>query len=374
MGRVKRITVAVLYGGRSPEHSVSCVSAGAVMSHLDPERYEIVPVGITRDGEWVEGTHDFASLRIQDRQMPVVDGRGEKLALETSVGRAGVLRYVEGERAGEVHATADVVFPVLHGPMGEDGTIQGLLDLSGIPYVGPGVFASAACMDKEFTKKVLGEAGLPIGDQVVLRRGEDTVSEADRERLGLPVFVKPARGGSSIGVSKVSSWDRLDAAIAEAREHDPKVIVEAGVFGREVECGVLEMPDGEVRASVPAEIHFPDGPAEPHAEGHDAASDSFYDFDTKYLDAVSTFDLPAKLTAEQTAELQAEAIRAFRAVDAKSLSRVDFFVTDSGPVINEINTMPGFTPISMYPQMWAETGVPYAELLGTLVRTALERG
>lgn len=389
---MKRITVAVLYGGRSPEHSISCVSAGAVMSNLDPQRYEIVPVGITRDGEWVQGTRDFASLRIQDRQMPFVDGQGEKIALETGVPEAGVIRFVDGARAGEVLARVDVVFPVLHGPMGEDGTIQGLLELSGIPYVGPGVFASAACMDKEFTKKVLGEAGLPIGDQVVLRRDDATVSADDRERLGLPVFVKPARGGSSIGVSKVSSWDRLDAAIAAAREHDPKVIVEAGMIGREIECGVLEMPDGEVRASLPAEIHFPDGPVEPHAAGkdaagkdtadagdadaaeQDAASDAFYDFDTKYLDAVSTFDLPAKLTAEQTAELQAEAIRAFRAVDAKSLARVDFFVTESGPVINEINTMPGFTPISMYPQMWAETGVPYAELLATLVQTALERG
>ena len=371
---MNRISVAVLYGGRSPEHSVSCVSAGAIMSHLDPQRYEVIPVGITRDGTWVQGTSDPSSLQIQGRTMPEVDASSAQLALATSAAEPGVIRFVDGDRAGQILATVDVVFPVLHGPMGEDGTVQGLLELSGVPYVGPGVFASAASMDKEFTKKVLDQAGLPIGKQVVLRRDDVTVAEADRAELGLPVFVKPARGGSSIGISKVATWDRLDDAIAVAREHDTKVIVEAGVFGREVECGVLELPSGEVRASLPAEIHFPDGPAEPHDGEHNTADDAFYDFDTKYLDGQSTFDLPAKLGDDVTRKLQEMAIAAFRALDAKSLSRVDFFVTDTGMVINEINTMPGFTPISMYPQMWQETGVDYAELLDTLLRTAIERG
>lgn len=343
------------------------------MAHLDPARYTIVPVGITREGTWVRGTEDVSTLRIQGRTMPEVDAASPRVALATSAAEAGTLRYVDADRAGDILATVDVVFPVLHGPCGEDGTVQGLLELSGVPYVGPGVFASAAAMDKEFTKKVLGQAGLPIGTHVVLRRGQGTLSAAERDTLGLPVFVKPARGGSSIGISKVTTWERLDAAIALARMHDTKVIVEAAVVGREVECGVLELPSGEVRASMPAEIHFPDGPAEPHEAGHDTASDAFYDFDTKYLDGVCTFDLPAALSDDVTAQLRDMAITAFDALDAAGLARVDFFVTDSGMVINEVNTMPGFTPISMYPQMWQATGIDYSDLLDTLIATALQR-
>ncbi|UVE95674.1 D-alanine--D-alanine ligase family protein [Dietzia sp. B32] len=368
---MNRITVAVLYGGRSSEHSVSCVSAGAVMSHLDRSAYEVIPVGITETGAWTLGPEDVSDLRIVDRRMPQVDPHRPQVALGVSVDDRGVLRFVDGDRAGEEIARVDVVFPVMHGTHAEDGTIQGLLELSGIPYVGPGVFASAAGMDKEFTKVVLGAAGLPIGRQVVLRPGTETLSAADRDHLGLPLFVKPARGGSSIGITKVSRAEELDAAIAAARRFDPKVIVEAAIVGREVECGVLEYPDGRVEASLPAELHIP---GEPTGAAGESDGDAFYDFDTKYLDDVTTFDLPADLSDEETGRLRAMAVEAFHALDARGLSRVDFFVTADGPVINEVNTMPGFTQISMYPQMWAATGVDYPGLLDTLLRTALGRG
>lgn len=367
---MNRITVAVLYGGRSTEHSVSCVSAGAVMSHLDRSLYEVVPVGITGSGTWTLGPEDFSDLRIVDRSLPVVDPHRPQVAIGVSEDDRGVLRFVDGDRAGEQIARVDVVFPVMHGTHAEDGTIQGLLELSGIPYVGPGVFASAAGMDKEFTKVVLGAAGLPIGQQVVLRPGVGTLSGAELDRLGLPLFVKPARGGSSIGITKVSRAEELDAAIAEARRFDAKVIVEAAIVGREIECGVLEYPDGRIEASLPAELHIP---GEPTGVEGETEGDAFYDFDTKYLDDVTTFDLPAELSEEETGRLRAMAVEAFHALDARGLSRVDFFVTADGPVINEVNTMPGFTPISMYPQMWAATGVDYPSLLDTLVRTALSR-
>lgn len=368
---MNRTTVAVLYGGRSTEHSVSCVSAGAVMSHLDRSRYDVIPVGITSSGVWTLGPDDVSDLRISDRTMPVVDPHRPRVSLGLSTEDRGVLRYVDGPEAGEVVARVDVVFPVMHGPYAEDGTVQGMLELSGVPYVGPGVLSSAAGMDKEFTKIVLGAAGLPIGRQVVLRPGAETLTAREREYLGLPLFVKPARGGSSIGISKVSRAEDLDAAIAEARRFDPKVIIEAAIVGREVECGVLEFPDGRVEASLPAELHIPGESTDREGESE---GEAFYDFDTKYLDDVCTFDLPAQLPGEETARLQRLAVEAFHALEATGLSRVDFFVTADGPVINEVNTMPGFTPISMYPQMWAASGVDYPALLSTLVQTALARG
>lgn len=366
---MKRTTVAVLYGGRSSEHSVSCVSAGAVMSHLDRTVYDVIPVGITSSGTWTLGPDDVSDLRIIDRSMPVVDPNRPRVAIGLSTEDRGVLRFVDGPRAGEEIARVDVVFPVMHGTHAEDGTVQGMLELSGVPYVGPGVFASAAGMDKEFTKVVLGAAGLPIGDQVVLRPGTESLTVEQRDRLGLPLFVKPARGGSSIGITKVSRHEDLAAAIAEARRFDPKVIIEAAVVGREVECGVLEYPDGRVEASLPAELHIPGEPTAPGSEG-----EAFYDFDTKYLDNVTTFDLPAQMPNADLDRLRELAVEAFYALDATGLSRVDFFVTENGPVINEVNTMPGFTPISMYPQMWAATGVEYETLLDTLIQTALARG
>lgn len=367
---MNRTTVAVLYGGRSTEHSVSCVSAGAVMAHLDRSVYDVIPVGITASGTWTLGPDDVSYLQIIDRRMPVVDPHRPRVELGLSTDDRGTLRFADGDRAGEVIARVDAVFPVMHGTHAEDGTIQGLLELSGVPYVGPGVLSSAAGMDKEFTKIVLGAAGLPIGQQVVLRPGTEAPTQDERDRLGLPVFVKPARGGSSIGITKVSRAEELDAAIEVAREFDPKVIIEAAVVGREIECGVLEHPDGRIEASLPAELHVT---GDPSADG-DPGGDAFYDFDTKYLDDVTTFDLPARIGDEQTAQLRDLAVTAFHALDAAGLSRVDFFLTPEGPVINEVNTMPGFTPISMYPQMWAATGVDYPTLLDTLIRTALTRG
>jgi D-alanine-D-alanine ligase len=259
----------------------------------------------------------------------------------------------------------DVAFNALHGPYGEDGTIQGLLELAGVPYVGAGVLASAAGMDKEFTKKLLAAEGLPICDHVVLRPRQHTVELEDRERLGLPVFVKPSRGGSSIGVSRVTAWEQLPDAVARAREHDPKVIVEAAVHGRELECGVLEFPDGRIEASTIGEIRV---------AGVRGREDGFYDFATKYLEDAAELDVPAKVDVEIADTLRQLAIRAFNAIDCQGLARVDFFLTDDGPVVNEINTMPGFTTISMYPQMWAASGVDYPTLLSTMVETALARG
>jgi D-alanine-D-alanine ligase len=366
-GGERRIRVAVVFGGRSSEHAISCVSAGSVLGHLDRERFEIVPVGITPEGGWVLGRDDPEALSIQNRQLPVVDSTGTAIALPADPTRGGLVRLDPG-RAGEVLSAVDVVFPVLHGPYGEDGTIQGLLELAGTPYVGAGVLASAAAMDKEFTKKLLAAEGLPVGDVVVLRPGVATLSDAQRDRLGLPVFVKPARAGSSVGITKVASWAALPAAIATAREHDPKVLVEAAVVGREVECGVLEFPDGSVRASLPAEIRLV-------GSGADGSAPEFYDFESKYLDDVCEFDIPAKLDDATTERVRELAIAAFTALDCQGLARVDFFALEDGSlVVNEVNTMPGFTPISMFPRMWAVTGVDYPALLGTLIETALARG
>jgi D-alanine-D-alanine ligase len=360
-----RIRVAVVFGGRSNEHAISCVSAGSILRNLDPERFEVVAVGITPDGSWVLTDGDPEALAITNRQLPGVSSEsGTELALAADPQRAGQLVSLSPGGA-EVLAAVDVVFPVLHGPYGEDGTIQGLLELAGVPYVGAGVLASAAGMDKEFTKKLLVAEGLPIGAYEVLRPSQPTPDIGLRERLGLPVFVKPARGGSSIGVSRVTSWDELPAAVAEARRHDPKVIVEAAVVGRELECGVLEFPDGTVQASTVGEIRV---------AGVRGREDSFYDFATKYLDDAAELDVPAKVDDDVSDAVRELAIRAFRAIDCQGLARVDFFLTEDGPIINEVNTMPGFTTISMYPRMWAASGVDYQTLVATMVETALARG
>ncbi|MCV7228632.1 D-alanine--D-alanine ligase family protein [Mycolicibacterium komossense] len=360
-----RIRVAVVFGGRSSEHAISCVSAGSILRNLDPERFEVVPVGITPDGAWLLSDATPASLAITDGKLPEVAGTsGSALALSADPHRRGQLISL-GRGAGEILASVDVVFPVLHGPYGEDGTIQGLLELAGVPYVGAGVLASAAGMDKEFTKKLLAAEGLPIGDQIVLRPGRETLEPEERQRLGLPVFVKPARGGSSIGVSRVTQWSELAPAIASARKHDPKVIIEAAVPGRELECGVLELPSGAVEASTVGEIRV---------AGVRGREDGFYDFATKYLEDAAELDVPAKIDDQVADEIRQLAIRAFHAIDGQGLARVDFFLTDDGPVINEINTMPGFTTISMYPRMWAASGVDYPTLLAAMVNTAVARG
>jgi D-alanine-D-alanine ligase len=360
-----RVRVAVVFGGRSNEHAISCVSAGSILRNLDPERFEVVAVGITPEGSWVLTDGDPDSLAIANRQLPGVSSEsGTELALTADPRLAGQLVSLAPGGA-EVLASVDVVFPVLHGPYGEDGTIQGLLELAGVPYVGAGVLASAAGMDKEFTKKLLVAEGLPIGDYAVLRPSETTLDAKQLDRLGVPAFVKPARGGSSIGVSRVTNRQDLPAAIAYARQHDPKVIIESAIIGRELECGVLEFPDGTVQASTVGEIRV---------AGVRGREDSFYDFATKYLDDAAELDVPAKIDDDVSDAVRELAIRAFKAIDGRGLARVDFFLTEDGPLINEVNTMPGFTKISMYPRMWAASGVDYQTLLATMVDTALARG
>ena len=357
--------VGVVFGGRSNEHAISCVSAGSILRNLDPQRFDVIAIGITPEGSWVLTDGDPDALAITNRQLPgVTSSSGTELALPADPRRSGQLVSLP-PGAGEVLTSVDVVFPVLHGPYGEDGTIQGLLELAGVPYVGAGVLSSSVGMDKEFTKKLLAAEGLPIGPHAVLRPSRAALRLEECERLGLPVFVKPARGGSSIGVSRVSSWDKLPAAVANARRHDPKVIVEAAINGRELECGVLEMPDGTVEASTLGEIRV---------AGVRGREDSFYDFATKYLDEAAELDVPAKVDDEIADAVRQLAIRAFKAIDCQGLARVDFFLTEDGPIINEINTMPGFTTISMYPRMWAASGVDYPSLLATMVETALARG
>ena len=368
-GQPGKVRVAVVFGGRSAEHAISCVSAGSVMAALDRDRYEVVPVGITTEGGWVLAD-PAQRLTIADGALPEVAG-GIAVALVGDPAGRGLAVLEPASAIGAALTEVDVVFPVLHGPFGEDGTIQGLLEMAGLPYVGSGVFASSASMDKEFTKKLLAAAGLPQGDHVVLRDAAGAVSadpavldEATRERLGLPVFVKPARAGSSIGITRVTDWSQFPDAVAAATAVDAKVIVEASLPGREIECGVLAGRGGELpEASLPAEIRLRPGT-------------DWYDFAAKYLDDAVDFDVPAGLTPEQTAAVQDAARRAYLAMDCQGLARVDFFLGAAPDgsdllVINEVNTMPGFTPISMFPRMWAASGVDYPELVDRLVTTAL---
>ncbi|MBX6391077.1 MAG: D-alanine--D-alanine ligase [Frankia sp.] len=389
----RRLRVALLFGGRSTEHEISCVSASGVLSAIDRQRYEVIPVGITQDGGWVVLPDDPAALAPNGRELPRVrPERGRGVVLSPRPGGAALLPVGPGAPAADplgaagepgpdrplgplagtgpvVPAAAgvaaldvDVVFPLLHGPFGEDGTVQGLLEMAGLPYVGSGVFASAAAMDKQHMKTLLAAAGLPVGPYAVLRAGE-ALAEADRERLGLPVFVKPARGGSSIGISRVDAWADLDTAVKSARQADPKVLVEAAIVGREIECGVLErLGGGEPEVSVPAEIVV-DSPS------------GFYDFEAKYASSATRLAVPADLPAGTAAEIRSLAAAAFRALDCAGLARVDVFLTPAGSVVlNEVNTMPGFTPSSLFPRMWAASGVPYPALVDRLIQLAIERG
>ncbi len=335
-----------------------------MLDALDGGEFEAVPVGITRQGRWVLTSSDSTVFAISEGSLPeITDGSGGAVVLAPDP-TARDVAVVEPEVGARVLADVDVVFPVLHGAYGEDGTIQGLLEMAGLPYVGAGVFASAAGMDKEFTKKLAAAEGIPVGPFAVLRTGQ-SLSAADRDRLGLPVFVKPARAGSSIGITRVTDWADLEAALARAREVDPKVLVEAAIVGREIECGVLEGEDGgPSEASLPAEIRV--------VRDHD-----FYDFAAKYLepDGVCEFDIPASLPAAVIERIREYAVRTFDALDCTGLARVDFFVTPELDVyLNEINTMPGFTPVSMFPRMWAVTGLEYPKLVARLVRTAMVRG
>ncbi|MEU6344948.1 D-alanine--D-alanine ligase family protein [Streptomyces sp. NPDC046977] len=362
--------VAVVFGGRSSEHAISVLTAGAVLSAIDRDKYDVLPIGITGDGRWALTTDDPSRMAIADRTLPSVEQLAESAEGSVVLPVDPASREVVYSEPGSVPKAlgdVDVVFPVLHGPYGEDGTLQGLLELSGVPYVGSGVLASAVGMDKEYMKRVFSSFGLPVGPYVVIRPREwDGDPAAARKKVvdfaadhGWPVFVKPARAGSSMGISKVDDLAGLDEAIEEARRHDPKVLVESLLRGREIECGVLEFEDGP-RASVPAEI--------PPVTAHE-----FYDFEAKYIDSAEGL-VPAPLTGEQTAEVQRLAVAAFEAASCEGLVRADFFLLDSGEfVINEINTMPGFTPISMYPRMWRESGVDYPELVDRLVQAALRR-
>jgi D-alanine-D-alanine ligase len=358
----RKTRVAIVFGGRSTEHAISCVSAGSILAALDPDEFEAVPVGITRTGQWVLTTGDPAALAIADRRLPeITAASGTSVVLSGDPTARGLVVLEPGEGARALD-DVDVVFPVLHGAYGEDGTVQGLLEMAGIPYVGANVFASAAAMDKEFTKKLAAAEGIPVGPYVALRAGQ-SLTEDDKRHLGLPVFVKPARAGSSYGITKVTDWSRLDEAVAAARAIDPKVLVEQGIVGREVECGVLEGEyGGQPEASLLAEIRV--------VKGHE-----FYDFEAKYLDDSCEYDIPAGLPEAVTREVQEYARRTFTALDCAGLARVDFFVTDDHTVyLNEINTMPGFTSTSMFPRMWAATGLEYPKLISRLIRMALRRG
>ncbi|MDT3724691.1 D-alanine--D-alanine ligase family protein [Streptomyces sp. DSM 41972] len=362
--------VAVVFGGRSSEHGISVVTAGAVLKAIDRTRYDVLPIGITQDGRWALTADEPERMAIAERRMPSVDQLAEStegaVVLPVDPADREVV-YSEPGSVPKALGEVDVVFPVLHGPYGEDGTLQGLLELSGIPYVGSGVLSSAVGQDKEYMKRVFTSFGLKVGPYLVIRPREWARDEAAaRKRIvdfagehGWPLFVKPARAGSSIGITKVDDLSGLDDAVAEARRHDPKILVEATLRGREIECGVLEFEDGP-RASLPAEIPPPD-------------THAYYDFEAKYIDSTPGM-VPAPLTDEETAEVRRLAVEAFDAASCEGLVRADFFLTEDGEfVINEINTMPGFTPISMYPQMWQATGVSYQELVDLLIQAALRR-
>ncbi|MBC9735069.1 D-alanine--D-alanine ligase family protein [Nocardioides marmotae] len=368
---IRKPRVAVVFGGRSSEHAISCVTAGSVLAAIDPEQYDVVPIGIARDGRWVLESGETERLRIgagdgADR-MPSVDGERATVNLAPHVSSTDLI-LAEASRPPRSLGEVDVVFPLLHGPWGEDGTIQGMLEMAGVRYVGAGVLASAIGMDKAYMKVVLTAAGLPVMPSVVVTAREwSTDPQACRERsaeLGYPLFVKPARGGSSIGISKVHDASGLDAALEEALAHDPKVLVEVCATGaREIECGVLQALDGTTETSVPAEIRI-------------TGDHEFYDFDAKYLPEEATeLDVPAVLPAEVEARLRELSARAFEAIGCEGLARVDFFVFPDGSlVVNEINTMPGFTPLSMFPRMWAASGLDYRSLVDRLIRLALARG
>ncbi|MFK4089122.1 D-alanine--D-alanine ligase family protein [Kribbella sp. NPDC020789] len=361
MSSERKVRVAVVFGGRSSEHAISCVTAANVLQAIDRDKYDVIPIGISTSGHWVLESGDPEHLSITDGKLPEVDVTQQPVLFGSS-------RELVVNAPGSVPRTlgeVDVVFPLLHGPWGEDGTIQGLLEMTDIRYVGSGVLASAVGMDKHFMKVVLQAAGLAITPYVVVRGAQ--VDRAAVDKLGYPVFVKPARGGSSLGITKVDGPDELDAAITAAREHDPKVLIEAAATRpREIEVAVLQGLDGgRPEASVCGEITVSGG-------GHE-----FYDFETKYLpegDDFAALSIPAELPDEVAAQIRAQAVTAFEAIEAEGLARVDFFLEPDGRiVINEINTMPGFTPKSMFPLLWNASGLDYPALVDRLLTLAMTR-
>jgi D-alanine-D-alanine ligase len=363
----RKVRVALLFGGRSGEHAISAATAAGVLGAIDREKYEVVPIGITRDGQWVVASDDPAVWELRaDRLAEVTAASGSAVVLSSS-SDGPQLQVLETGSVPEVLSQVDVVFPVLHGPFGEDGTVQGLLELADVRYVGSGVLASAVGMDKHYMKLVLAAHGLPVGPYVVVtprdwsQRREDVLTRV--KALRLPVFVKPARAGSSLGVTRVDDLADLERAVEDAQRHDPKVLVEEGIEGREIECAVLGgRGDTGPRASVVGEIVV------------DAAGE-FYDFEAKYInDDTARLDIPADVPEAVGERVRDLAVRAFEAVGAEGIARVDTFVTPDGQVVlNEINTMPGFTPISMYPKLWEASGLAYPDLIDELIQLALER-
>jgi len=345
---VARLTVALLFGGRSSEHTISCATAGGVLSAIDRSKYDVLPIGITRDGRFTLQPDDASRFLLNPAAMPVVEDNGTRVHFPES---AASREFTVTDAAGATRSLGDVdvVFPILHGPFGEDGTVQGLLELLALPYVGDGVLASALGMDKHFAKIAFQAAGIPVAPGITVTAREwatDAAAVAERVTgLGWPVFVKPARAGSSVGVTRVTAAGELAAALD---------------VGLAMECGVLAGRDGGApRVSLAGEIVI---------TGRD-----FYDFDAKYMDAPG-IDLvcPTTLTEFELAQIQDLAARAFEAIGGAGLARADFFLTADGFVINELNTMPGFTPISMFPKCWAASGMSYTELIDELIQLGLE--
>ena len=349
----KRLRVGVLFGGRSGEHEVSLISAASVIGALDPANYETLPIGITKGGQWLVG-------KAAKTLLPEVLRSGESVMLSSEPNVAALVP-VGGSRPDALHV--DVVFPVLHGTYGEDGTVQGLLELAGLPYVGSGVLGSAVGMDEDMQKRLFLQAKLPVGDFLAISRAEwehsrGKVLRAVQKKFRLPVFIKPATLGSSVGISKAHNAKELAAAIDLAAEFAQKILVEKTIKGREIEVSVLGNEDP--KASIPGEIA-------PHRE--------FYDYQAKYLEEGTRLMIPAKLTRTQVKRFQEYAIRGFRALECLGMARVDFFLEHrTGRILlNEINTIPGFTSISMYPKLWEASGLSYRDLLDRLIELALSQ-
>lgn len=359
----QRPLVAVLFGGRSSEHSVSCVTAAGVMNEIGPNAFRLLPIGITPEGKW-RVVNDWKSFAFDRDNMPQVADNQTEVFVSPS--RNGSLIERDAQGAFTDLGSPDIVFPLLHGKYGEDGAMQGLLTLLDAPFVGPGVFASAAGMDKHFTKMVLRAAGIPTAEWKTITltqyKADPQVAIDSLQELGLPAFVKPSRAGSSVGISKVSDTSGFKAALDDAFAHDTKVIVEPFVDGREIECAVLgSVNDAELKASSPGEITV--------SGDHD-----FYDFDAKYLDLdATTLTCPADVEPDVAERVREIARQTFRAFDCSGLTRVDTFVRPNGEVlVNEINTSPGFTPSSGYPVMWQNSGLPYQDLITELLTIAVE--
>lgn len=338
--------VAIVFGGQSSEHEISCVSAGGVLGAIDRERFDPILIGITRSGKWVL-VDQATTLAIKEGKLPEVDASLPAIDAD-----------IHGFNSNGKALNIDVLFPLLHGPYGEDGTMQGLCEMAGIRYVGSGVLASAVAMDKSFAKPIFAAHGLKVAPGIVLKQGEWSASQI--ENLKYPVFVKPARSGSSRGTTKVKSFAELQAAIDHGFEFDTKVMIEEAIVGREIECGVLESA-GNAQASPIGEIKI-------------LGKHEFYDFEAKYLDNATTVAFPDDLPAGAEKAIQEAAIKAFKALDCEGLARVDFFYTDGGEiVINELNTMPGFTPTSMFPKLWERGGLSYSEVITKLIDAGLTR-